>query len=356
MPELKLAPPSAGSTAAASLHVIAVAIVIYALYAASSIVITLVCSIFIAFVLDPGVELMERARVPRWVGSLFMVLLTLAAVYLLVYLIYGRAAALLDDLPKLAMRLRHIVTHFQSVFTRIGQSLPSSLSPSDAGVPTVRVQQESPWQQFLLRGIGSFYAFSVTVMFIPFLVFFMLASKDHVWAASLNLFPAERRQHVEDVIHGITRMAREYVLGNILVAIISAAVITPIFVGLGLPYALILGPVAAFLSLIPYIGVALALLPPLLIALATFETVGPFVVIALTVMVVHFLAVNFLTPKLVGHFVKLNALTITLAMMFWAWLWGGIGLVLAVPLTATLKTICDNVPSLRPLGDWMGGS
>ena len=72
------------------------------------------------------------------------------------------------------------------------------------------------------------------------------------------------------------------------------------------------------------------------------------------VVVVHFLATNLLTPKLVGHSVRLNPLTVTIAMMFWGWLWGTVGLVLAVPLTAAIKAVCDNIPSLQAYGAWMG--
>jgi len=208
--------------------------------------------------------------------------------------------------------------------------------------------------QFLLRGIGSVYAFTVTVMFIPFLVFFMLTSKHQIWAATLNLFPMERRQRAEDVIQGISRMLRQFVFGNFLVALISAGLITPVFAILHLRYALLMGLLAALLSLVPYIGVALGILPPLLIALLQYDTMGPFIAIAFTVALVHFLAVNVLTPKLVGHRVNLNALSVTIAMMFWGWLWGGIGLVLAVPITAAIKAVCDNVEKLKPYGAWMG--
>jgi predicted PurR-regulated permease PerM len=115
-----------------------------------------------------------------------------------------------------------------------------------------------------------------------------------------------------------------------------------------------MGPLAAFLSLIPYIGVALGVFPPLLVALIQYDTTAPFVIIAVTVTLVHFLAVNILTPKLVGQRVNLNALSVTVAMMFWSWLWGGFGLALAVPITAAIKTVCDNVESLKPYGAWMG--
>lgn len=355
MPEAKLDIPPPASTATVSLRIIAAAIILASIYYASSIVITLVCAIFIAFVLEPGVKLMERFRVPRWLGSLAMVLLTLTVIYLLVYLVYDRAVAFMDDLPKFAARVKQIIAHIQLTARNIRQSTSTMLpSTTDASLPTVQVQQESPWMQFLLRGIGSVYAFTVTVMFIPFLVFFMLTSKNQIWAATLNLFPSERRQRTEDVIRGISQMVRQFVLGNLLVALISAALITPVFSILQLRYALLMGPLAAFLTMIPYIGVALGILPPLLIALVQYDHIGPYVIIAITVVLVHFLAVNVLTPKLVGHRVKLNALSVTIAMMFWGWLWGGIGLVLAVPITAAIKAVCDNVGSLKPYGAWMG--
>lgn len=355
MPDTKLDALSTSSTAATSLRIIAAAIVCTCIYYASSIVITLICSIGIAFVLDPGVKVLERFRLPRWLSALLVVLLTLSIFYLAVYLVYDRIVAFMDDLPRFAARIKQIVAHIQ-VTTRNLQQSTSSILPAggDSTMPTVRLQQESPWGQFLLRGIGSLYALTVTVMFIPFLVFFMLTSKDHIWTATLNLFSLERRQQAETVLHGISKMVREYVLGNLLVALVSAALITPVFAVIELRYALLMGPLAAFLSMIPYIGVALGMLPPMLIALVQFDHMEPFLTIALTVVIVHFLAVNVLTPKLVGHRLKLNALTVTIAMMFWGWFWGGIGLVLAVPITAALKAVCDNVRALKPYGAWMG--
>jgi predicted PurR-regulated permease PerM len=362
MPETRLeappvAPPPPSAFAATSLRIIAAAIVCASIYLASSIVITLIVSIILAFVLDPGVRALDRLRVPRWLSALFLVLVGLGLVYLMMYLVYDRVVAFLDDLPRFAARLRQIAAHIQVTTQTIRESTETILPGApDSSVATVRLEQESPWAQFLLRGIGSAYAFAVTVMFIPFLVFFMLTSRDHIWAATLNLFPLEKRQQAEDVLHGLSAMIRQYVLGNLLIAALSAAIITPIFAAIELRYALLVGPLSAFISMIPYIGVALALLPPLLIALVQYESIGPFLTITLTVVLVHFIAINLLVPKLVGRRVHLNALTVTIGMMFWGWLWGGIGLILAVPLTSAFKTVCDNIERLKPVGAWMGES
>jgi len=355
MAETRLDSAHAGAAVAASLRIIAAATVAVCIYYASSIIITLICAIFIAFILDPGVKALERGRIPRWLGSMLMVLLMLAIFSLAVYFLYDRTVALLHDVPHILANLKQLFAHFETTAKSIRESTSSILSPGAEGtVPSVRLEQESPWVQFLLRGIGSLYAFAVTVMFIPFLVFFMLTSKDQIWATTLNLFSIERRQQVEEVLRGMSTMVREYVLGNLLVALISALLLTPVFMAAGVNYALLMGPMASVLSLIPYIGVALAMLPPMLIALAEGTRLEPLLIIALAVVIVHFIAVNFLTPALVGHRVKLNALTVTIAMMFWGWLWGGIGLVLAVPVTAAMKAIFDNVGPLKPYGEWMG--
>jgi predicted PurR-regulated permease PerM len=351
MSDLKVSSPSAA--AGASLRIIAAAIVVATLYFASSVITTVVLSIFLAFVLDPGVRGLERMGVPRWLGSMLLVLLGLGAVYLIVYGLSSSALSLAADLPTLEDRLGRMASRIEAPFNAIGAHvLPPN--PSDHNIQTVRLEQDSPWGQLLWRGIGSVYVFTVTVAFIPFLVFFMLTSKNHIWAATLNLFPSERRQKAEDVIEGISTMVRQYVMGNVLVAAIAAVVTTPALAVIGLPYAMILGPVSAVLNLIPYIGLVLAMVPPLIVGLLAFDTVGPFVAVVATVAVVHLLAANLLTPKFVGRRVKLNALSVTLALMFWGALWGGMGLVLAIPVTASFKAVCDSVRSLRPLGAWLG--
>ena len=338
-----------------SLRIIATAIIIAALYYASSLIITLVFAIFIAFVLDPGVKVMERLYVPRWIGALMMVLWGLFAVYFVIYMIYDRGQAFISQLPAFATAIQSLVTHLEK-WLRGFWPTASLLNPTppESTVPTVRIQQQGgSWLQYL-AGFGPVYSFTVTVTFIPFLVFFMLTARDHVWEASLNLFPVRRRQEAEDIIGRISEMVRRYVLGNILVVLISAAMITPVFALIHLPYAFLVGPLAALLSMIPYVGIALSLVPPLLVGLVQYHTVQPFVTIFASLTVVHFLAVNVLTPKFVGRSVKLNPLSVTIAMLFWAWLWGAVGLVLAVPITAAIKAVCDNVGPLKPYGRWLG--
>lgn len=357
MPETKSEILPTTKIATASGRIIAVAIVIACINFASSIIITLICAILIAFVLEPPVSFLERIHIPRWLGALLMLVISIGLLYLVIYGIYDRVIAFIQEFPTYGAPLRHLFSDFEDMVKNI-EKLASGVVPSSAqpqsNLPTIRLQQESHWGQYLLRGIGSVYTFIVTVMFIPFLVFFMLTAKGHIWKGTLNLFSDRHREQAEIVILGIGHMIRRYVMGNFLVAVMAATLITPVFALMKLHFALLLGPLAAFLSMIPYLGVAVAMAPPLMMALGQYTSATPFIIIAVTIMVVHFLAINVLTPKFVGHQVSLNALTVTIAMLFWGWLWGAAGLILAVPMTAALKAVCDHVEKLKPWGAWMG--
>jgi predicted PurR-regulated permease PerM len=105
--------------------------------------------------------------------------------------------------------------------------------------------------------------------------------------------------------------------------------------------------------MVPYIGAVLAWLPAFLIALAKWKSASQFILIAGGLTAIHVLAINFVAPQLVGRRVRLNAVAITIALLFWGWVWGGMGLLLAIPITATLRVICDHTESWKPIGRWL---
>ena len=121
-----------------------------------------------------------------------------------------------------------------------------------------------------------------------------------------------------------------------------------------LPYWLVVAPMSGFSSLVPYIGLPLALLPPMAAALPASREPTVYLFLVLSVTLLHLFALNLLYPKFVGAQVHLNPLVVTVALMFWGMLWGGIGLLLAIPLTAAIKAVCDNVGSLQPYGRLLG--
>jgi predicted PurR-regulated permease PerM len=128
---------------------------------------------------------------------------------------------------------------------------------------------------------------------------------------------------------------------------------TAIFGVLHFPFFYFVGVISGFLSLIPYLGVLLAIAAPLFAGIGHIDS-ADVVLIVITVVALHVFSLNVLYPKFLGNRLQLNPLAVTMALLVWGWLWGAIGLVLAIPITAAMKIIFDHVESLKPYGAWLG--
>jgi predicted PurR-regulated permease PerM len=205
----------------------------------------------------------------------------------------------------------------------------------------------------ILRGAGSLYALFLEITFLPFLVFFMLAAKREVWHGTLQLFPVSRRTQVKETLEDLRDVLRDYLVGMSVVALLVIAVSSAFFWFIGLDYPVLTGIASGLLNMVPYIGAVLAWLPAFVIALAKWKTLAQFAMIAAVLTTVHVLALNLVAPQIVGRRVQLNAVAITIALLFWGWVWGGMGLLLAIPITASLRVICDHTESWKPIGRWL---
>lgn len=148
---------------------------------------------------------------------------------------------------------------------------------------------------------------------------------------------------------------RSYVVGTALVGLILVIASWLFFWVLGLDFPFLLGLLSGLLNLIPYLGVVLSWVPPVLIGIKQFHTPGPFIGIFGVLTFLHFVANNLLVPALVGWRVRLNALALTVSLLFFGFLWGAMGLLLAIPVTAVIKVICDHIEDLQPIGRWLSG-
>ena len=370
--------------------VLALAAALALLYYGRGFLITLTAAVIIAFILEPFVNLLMRLRLPRALASFVVCSVSLAFVYLLGLGIYVQAEGLVNDLPKYADRvsmlsgevLGRLEAMERSAYEllvpkRLREPQPQVQPPAAKPAPTrrsrrapepptpvpqdpppvqeVRIRPDrSPLIDFVYENMGPLYDVLLLASFVPFLVYFMLSWREHMYRGFLHLFTDRSRQVAARSLEGIATMARAFVVGNFVLGLLLAAASTAVFWLFSLPYPLLVGPLSGFLSLVPYLGLPLALLPPLLAALAVYKTMASYLIISLIVAVFHLLAMNLLYPKIVGPRVHLNPLVATVALMFWATLWGTAGLVLAIPLTAGIKAVCDNVERLQPYGRLLG--
>jgi predicted PurR-regulated permease PerM len=368
---------------------IALASLIGLLYFGRDFFVTLIISAIFAFILDPAVLLVMKLRLPRSAATGIVIGVALVGVYITASIAWTQLSILAEDLPTYASRISEL---WNSASDRLDQFekntadlvVPKRLRDQDQQIqqkpqqamqarrrrskqPELPVQPAAPViQEVRIHTdprpfIGTLYTFSsryfhmlFLASFVPFLVYFMLSWRDHLNKGVMRLFHGHDRYVVGKTWSGIGDSTRAYVLGNFLLWVFLSSMSAVAFFFLGVPYWPLVGFVSAFFSLMPYFGLPLSLIPPVLAAVAVPNRFKIIATVILITGALHLLAMNFLYAKLIGRRVRLNPLVVTVALMFWGLIWGGIGLVLAVPITAAVKTVCDNVESLEPYGRLLG--
>jgi len=350
----------------ASTIVIAILGIFAFMHFAASIFITLFSAMLLAFALEPLVHLLcVRTPLRRHHASGIVVFLFVAMLYGLFYGTYLRAESFFAEVPAIAEKIRaapmvaSLADKMEEVNRvvaetgrRISPPAPASARPKAA--PPVVVHDAETFTGSLLQGIGSLGGVLFSLGFIPFLVYFILADREPLTRRTRELFPEEHRGTVGEILLDIEWMMRKFLIGNAVIAVILSVATVLVYLLVRLPYPVVLGILSGTLSIVPYLGLPLALLPGVVVGLISFESGGPFLILVVSVTVLHILAANYLTPRLVGRGVRLNATASTMALLFFGWLWGGMGLVLGIPILAVLKCIFDNVPSTRRIGMFLG--
>jgi len=338
---------------AGALTILASAAVLTLIYVGKLILVVILVSILLSFVLAPLVDFMVRFQIPRAVGAMVAVMLLVGALGAASYVSYSRALEFMHEVPKYKAKIQALGAKIREQAEQIQQTEETVLSEEQDQKAVVTVKQSSSWTDLVSRNANSVSELVLALTFIPFLVFFMLSWQDHVRSATVMLFSMENRNSAYVMLGLIARMIRSFIVGNFIIGVFISACSIAVFGAIGLPYFYFLGAISGFLSLIPYLGVLFAVLPPLIADLGHLTTATASLII-ITVLGLHLIAMNVLYPKILGKRLRLNPLAVTLALLFWGWLWGAMGLILAVPITGAVKVICDHIERLRPYGAWLG--
>jgi predicted PurR-regulated permease PerM len=375
-----------------ALSIIAAGVVIAILYWARPVFITSLAAVIIAFLLEPVVVLLTRFRLPRPLASLIVCVIAATTVYFTGMAIWTQVSGIAKDAPELRHNLTKTLEGTTTTIQHVGDSVsqilgtaprpvgasgatgatasappattgrrrkatppPPPPTPEPATIQEVRIHDDrNPVADFVVTRLGTLYQAVLMSSFVPFLVYFMLSWRDHIYKSFLRFFEGPDRLVVARSVTGVSAMARAFVVGNFIIGMLLAALSSILFAVLHVPFPFLAGALSGFLSLVPYIGLPLGMIPPLLATLAVGTDSTTILFSFLVVILLHLTAMNVFYPKLVGARVHLNPLVVTFSLMFWGFLWDAAGLVLAIPITAGVKAICDNVAGLRSYGRFLG--
>jgi predicted PurR-regulated permease PerM len=336
-----------------SLTLLGIGLIVLFAYYGESVLAVLFFSILLSFMLSPLVQALESLHLPRAVAAFVSVALTVVVLYGITTASYTEALVFADNVPKYSEKIQSILQPFKQEAEKI-EKTGEVVNDEGPDAPNVlQVRQVTSWSDLLTHGAGTVTDILLAASFVPFLAYFLLTWHNHARSATVMLFPLHYRHTAFVTLGLIGKMLQSFIVGNLLIGLLISVVSVGIFGLLHVPFFYFVGFLSGFLSLVPYLGIVLAMVPPIMVGLGQLDA-GDLIVVALCVVAMHLIALNILYPKLLGSRLRLNPLAVTVALLFWGAIWGAIGLVLAIPLTGAIKIVCDHVESMKPYADWLG--
>jgi predicted PurR-regulated permease PerM len=333
-----------------SLIVLGLVALFYALSYAEPIAVPLLFALLLAMLLNPLVNRFTRWRQPHIVAITIAVLLAMLALIGLAYFILTQATHFSETLPQLQQKLDVLGKEGQRWAQETFNMRRSEVSSALEKVKDEGLATGGSMVGRTLTTVGTLFAF---FFLLPVFTFLLLLYKRLLITFICKLFPPEDQPALSDVLGQTKGVVQSYLVG----LLFEAGIVTVLnWIGLmiiGVEYALLLAVLGAVLNLVPYIGMLIATILPMVIALATLEPSAALWVLALYAFV-QFVDNNFIVPKVVASRVQLNALVSILVVMIGGALWGIPGMFLSIPITAMLKVIFDRVPALEPFGYVLG--
>ena len=352
-----------------SLSIIAgVALVLFLQYA-QGVLIPVVLATLTFYALDPIVDRLQAVRVPRALGAAFVLLFLLTGTGYGLWTLRDDALAVVEELPKAAAMVRQslrqqqrgepgAIGKLQEAAKEIDKTAVAATGPMDrdpGGVQRVQVVQPFRASDYLMWGSVGAVALAAQMVMILFLAYFMLVADDLYKRKLVRIAPTLSKkkitvQIVDEIGTQIERFMLVQILTSALVAIATALALW--WVGLEQP--VIWGLVAGVLNSIPYFGPIVVSGGLAVVAFLQFETYQMALYVAAIAMVITTLEGWLLTPTLMGRAASINPAAIFVGILFWSWIWGVWGLVLAVPMLMMIKAVCDRIEELQPIGELLG--
>jgi len=348
------APPPAGPgprpRAPAALVLLAVLAVGYTLWAAQGVILPVLLAMFFALVGNPVIRLLCRLRLPRFIAALLVLAGGIAGTALLGQQLLVPALDWMQEAPRQMRELGRELSELAEPVreaNRVAEDIARQASgEGDRKVDVVRTQVDDPYAVLTRapRAAGG-------VLAVVLLTFFFMVFGEDLQRRAIALLPTRQRQRVTvEIMQSIERDVSRYVLTITLINAGLGMLLAAVLhwgLGIDLPEALLWGTIATLLNYAPYVGPAIGVVAMLLMGFVTWDEVGPSLLPAAIYLGLHTLEGQLVTPLVLGQRMQLSPLVLILALLVFGWLWGIIGLLLAVPLLVCVKRVLARIDGLE---------
>jgi predicted PurR-regulated permease PerM len=324
----------------------------YTLYFARAFFMPVVLAVLLDFLLKPLVRTLQRLRIPEALAAVLILGGAMAMAGYTVYAVSGPAAGWLARAPRTLAQAEHKLRDLRRPMERMSETAErlANIAETNGATPDVELKNTS-LRTVLFDTTRSALVESAAVMV---LLYFLLASGDLFLRKLVRVLPtlADKKRAVE-IAREAERQISRYLLT---VTAINAGVGVTVSLALwlwGVPNPTLWGAMAAVLSFVPYLGPAIGIGVLSIVSLLTFEDTWRALVAPALYLTVQMIEANIATPVLVGRRFELNPVMVFLSLAFWGFLWGVPGMLVAVPLLAVLKIVCEHVEPRASIGEFL---
>jgi predicted PurR-regulated permease PerM len=368
-PPPETTPESNISVRSVALTMIAIGVTMYVLHWAREVFIPIVLSILISYALEPVVAWMTRIRLPRAAAAAVVVTLITGLLGYGVYSLSDDGAAIVAKLPAAARQFRRIMERdrnnsgamqqVQKAAEELQKTADQAAVENPVAKDVTRVQIEEPAinvREYVSWGQAGAIAFAGQATLVFFFVFFLLASGDlfkrkFVKIAGPSL---EKKRVTVQILDEINHQIARFLLVRVVTSLVVAAATWVAFRLVGLEQAALWALAAGVFNTIPYFGPVIVAAATAVVAFLQFGTLAMTAYVSGISLVITSLEGWVLTPWLTSRTARTNEVAVFIGLIFWTFIWGLWGTLLAVPMLVAVKAYCDRIDDLKPIGELLG--
>ncbi|MDI1340026.1 AI-2E family transporter [Polaromonas sp.] len=352
-----------------SLMVLAGLAILFVLHWAKAVFIPVMVGVLFSYALSPVVNWLELKRVPRWLSSAVLLLAILGTIGSTTWSLRNNAVQLVESLPVAAQKFRNAtkvrtgqsdstLDTVQKAASQIEQATQDGAKPgNNRGAMRVVVERASfNVKDYLWTGTIGLVALIGQAVAVIFLTYFLLLSGDSFRRKLLKLAgPSLSKKKVTlQALHEITGQIQRYLQVQLLTSALVGVLTWLALLSLGLENAAVWGIAAFVLNFVPYVGSLITAAATALVGFLQFGTLNMALIVGGASLLIHTIVGNLITPWLTSRASRLSPVAVFVGLLAWGWLWGVWGLLLGVPIMMMVKSVCDRVDDLKPLGEFLG--
>jgi predicted PurR-regulated permease PerM len=352
MHELLHRPFDVRSLATTGLFLLAI---FYTMYFVRSLLLPIVLALLLSYLLRPIVRGLASAKIPPLVGAAVVLLTLIGAIGYGISFLAAPAAGWLEKAPYSLQDLKQKIHPIQKPMEKVARASGAienltTTESEENKTPTVEVKQHSLTDRLLVQTPELLVGVLTTLI----LLYFLLAYDGIFLMKMIKLMPTlSDKKRAVSIAHEIEAQVSRYLFTvTIINCCLGIAVGTAVGL-LGLPNPLMWGVMVGLLNFIPYLGALTGIICMTLGAVLSFDSIGYALLFPLSYFVLATLEGNFITPFVMGRSLTLNPVLVLLSLTFWGWMWGIIGIILAVPILAAFKIFCSHIEPMEPLAEFI---